>query len=168
MNRDQEFRDFVVAHSATLHRGAFLLTGDRGHAEDLVQQTLLRSYLAWDRVAAAADPPAYVRRILYRSFARSHRRRRVPESLVEPAETAQLDPDSVGDRDLLRRAMNELTPGQRAVVVLRFFEDLSVESAARILGCSAGTVKSQTAKALARLRSSPQLDAKEGRLGGHD
>jgi RNA polymerase sigma-70 factor (sigma-E family) len=169
VDRDQEFHDFVIANGPGLLRAAFLLTGDRGHAEDLAQQTLMRSYLAWDRVAAADDPSAYTKRILYRTFGRIHRRRTVPETLTAPVDVGQRDQaDETGDRDQLRRALRELTPRQRAVVVLRFFDDLSVESTARILGCSVGTVKSQTAKALSRLRLSSQLDVHEGKVHEHD
>jgi RNA polymerase sigma-70 factor (sigma-E family) len=169
VDRDAEFHEFVVSHSPALLRAAFLLTGDRGHAEDLVQHTLMRSYVAWDRVGAADDPLAYGKRILYRSFVRLHRRRRVVETSSPPLDVGQGDgADTAGDRDLLRRAMRELAPRQRAVIVLRFFDDLSVESTALILGCSAGTVKSQTAKALARLRLSPQLDVHEGKVHEHD
>jgi RNA polymerase sigma-70 factor (sigma-E family) len=158
MGRDDEFRGFVLARSPALLKSAYLLTGDRGHAEDLVQSALLRSYRSWNRVIAADDPYAYVRRILFTTFSRARRRRRVVEAIGTAPDHAALHDEAVEDRDQLRRALRELTARQRAVVVLRFYDDLGVEQVAELLGISVGTVKSQTSKALARLRMSAQLD----------
>jgi RNA polymerase sigma-70 factor (sigma-E family) len=163
VDRDDAFREFVLARSAALLGSALLLTGDRGKAEDLVQQTLLRVYVSWDRVTAAEDPHAYAQRILFTSFSRMGRRKRVKESLGRPPDRLQTHTDDAEERDRLRRAVLLLPPKQRAVIVLRFYEDFSIERVAELLGISAGTVKSQTAKALAHLRVSPQLDLQEGR-----
>jgi RNA polymerase sigma-70 factor (sigma-E family) len=162
--RDEEFRDFVLKRSARLLRAAYALTGDRGYAEDLVQNALLRTYAAWDRVADADDPLAYAQRILFTSFKRMHRRRRVTEALGVPMEQVpSYSGNRSEDRDQMMKALHTLPKRQRAVVVLRYYEDLSVERVAELLGCSAGTVKSQTAKALSKLRISPLLDAPEVR-----
>jgi RNA polymerase sigma-70 factor (sigma-E family) len=157
---DDGFREFVLARRPSMLRSAHALTGDRAAAEDLVQNALLKTYTAWGRVSQAADPYAYTQRILFTSFSRMHRRRRVVEALGARADAAYEDP-GVADRDQLRRALDELPARYRAVVVLRFYEDFSVEKVAEILGCSTGTVKTQTARGLARLRLSPQLDASQ-------
>jgi RNA polymerase sigma-70 factor (sigma-E family) len=157
---DDEFREFVLARYASLLRSAHALTRDRGIAEDLVQNALLRTYTSWERVRRAEDSHAYAQRILFTSFVRMRRRRRVSEALgmsVDPAH-GDVGNASADDRDQLRRALDELPTRYRAVLVLRFYDDLSVERVAAILGCSTGTVKTQTARALARLRLSPQLD----------
>jgi RNA polymerase sigma-70 factor (sigma-E family) len=144
-----------------------LLTADRGLAEDLVQTALIRTYVSWQKVSGANDPHAYARRILFNSYSRSRRSRRITETSdpihsaapwVAQQSTSQLD-----DRDQLRRALLTLGPRQRAVLVLRFYEDLSVEQVAEMLNISVGTVKSQTARALAQLRLSQQFDIHEGR-----
>ena len=158
MGREDEFQAFVLTRSRALLKSAYLLTGDRGHAEDLVQSALLRSYRSWDRVTDADDPYAYVRRILFTTFSRTRRPRRVVETFGTTPERPGLQDEAVENRDQLRRALRELTDRQRAVVVLRFYDDLGVEQVAEMLGISAGTVKSQTSKALARLRISTQLD----------
>ena len=101
MGREDEFRTFVLARSPGLLKSAFMLTGDRGHAEALVQTTLMRAYVGWHRVSAADDPYAYVRRILYTSFSRSRRRRRLTESVGESAEGALCLDGGVEDRDQL-------------------------------------------------------------------
>jgi RNA polymerase sigma-70 factor (sigma-E family) len=166
VTRDEEFRAFVVASSPRLLRSAYLLVGDVATAEDVVQTTLMRTYLAWTRVSQADSPAAYAQRILYTSWYRLHRRRRVHEQLGSPPESAASSPSqdgSVNDRDQLRRALLELPPRQRSVLVMRFYADLSVEQTAQLLGCSSGTVKSQTAKALGRLRDSAHFELKDWR-----
>ena len=156
---DEEFESFVDAHAQALLRSALALTGDRGHAEDLVQTALMRTYASWRRVSNADNPFAYAHRILFTSYARMTRRRRVREVLGADAELpAEGHDHAADDRDRVDRALTGLTNGQRAVVVLRFLEDLSVEQTAQLLGCSTGTVKSQTARALARLRISEELN----------
>ncbi len=157
MDPGEEFRDFVRSRSPSLLRTAFQLTGHRGDAEDLVQTALLRTYVAWQRGNSPDDPYAYTRRILYNSFSRSRRKRRVIELGGLDADVAQSLGGQPEDRDVLRRALASIPPRQRAVLVLRFYEDLSVEQVADLLGISAGTVKSQTSKALSRLRIQAEL-----------
>jgi len=150
------FDEFVEDRSTALLRTAFLLTGDRGHAEDLLQTTLLRTLRRW--VKARAAPEAYARRVLVNlSKDRRRTRARRPQETSMPPDVAVLSPvdggyDQVADRRVVLDALAELPPRQRQVVVLRFVEDLSVEQTADLLGCSSGTVKSHTARALTRLR----------------
>lgn len=146
------FDTFVRASSDRLLRTAYLLTGDRGHAEDLVQTALLRTARRWS--SARRDPAAYARRVVV-NLAKDRWRdlhRRPGEAPLE-ADVAIPVTDGVADRDQLLRAARALPEGQRAVLVLRFFDDLSVAETAAALGCTEGTVKSQTARALDRLRS---------------
>jgi RNA polymerase sigma-70 factor (sigma-E family) len=152
--RDAGFSEYAVAHRARLLRTARLLTaGDEASAEDLVQTALTRLYVSWPRVSRADDPVAYSYRTLTNTFLderrRAHRRREVvldqtPE-VVEPPADAET-------RSVVLAALRRLPPRQRAVVVLRHFLQYDVASAAQALGCSEGTVKSQNAKALGKLR----------------
>jgi RNA polymerase sigma-70 factor (sigma-E family) len=157
-DRDREFREFVAAGWPRLFRTAFLLAGERHSAEDLVQQALERAYAAWGRVRRADDPSAYVRRILFNEHARRFRRR-APEHLVAavPDQPATDGYGQLDTRGALLRALTALPPRQRQAVVLRYWEDLSETQAATVMGCSVGTVKSQTAKGIAKLRSSSAL-----------
>ncbi|HEX4977702.1 MAG TPA: SigE family RNA polymerase sigma factor [Nocardioides sp.] len=146
------FDAFVAARGHALARTAYLLTGDHHLAEDLVQVTLLKAARAWHRVVG--DPEPYVRRILHHEHVSGWRRRRHLQevALTEGADRAA--PDSDPDARLaLKAALATLTPKQRAVVVLRFYEDLTEVQAAAVLGVSPGTVKSTCRQALARLRS---------------
>ncbi|GAB3200280.1 SigE family RNA polymerase sigma factor [Nocardioides hungaricus] len=146
------FEAFVAESSDRLLRTAYLLCGDRGHAEDLVQTALLRTARRWR--TARQQPEGYARRVLV-NLAKDRWRtlaRRPAETAFDTDVEAPTD-DAVLDRDLLLRATRGLPPGQRAVLVLRYFDDLSVEDTAAALGCSAGTVKSQTSRALGRLRA---------------
>lgn len=148
----QAFEIFVQRSSDRLLRTAYLLTGDRGHAEDLVQTALLRTARRWP--TARRDPAAYARRVVV-NLAKDRWRdlhRRPGEAPLE-VDVAVPVTDGVADRDQLLRAARALPSGQRAVLVLRYFDDLSVADTAAALGCSEGTVKSQTARALDRLRS---------------
>jgi RNA polymerase sigma-70 factor (sigma-E family) len=149
------FEAFVADASGRLMRTAYLLSGDRGHAEDLVQSTLLRTARRWPR--ARRQPEAYARRVLV-NLAKDRWRtlhRRVAEVAVEAGEPLAPVPEdeSVLEREHLLAAIRELPAGQRAVLVLRFFDDLSVADTAAALDCSEGTVKSQTARALDRMRA---------------
>jgi RNA polymerase sigma-70 factor (sigma-E family) len=146
------FEEFVAASSPRLLRTAFLLTRDEGHAEDLLQTALARAWRAWRRVSG--DPEPYVRRIIVNTHATWWRRRWRGEEPTErlpdrPAESAL---DAVGDREWLWQALGRLPRKQRAVVVLRFYEDLTEAQTAELMGCSVGTVKSQASRALAKLR----------------
>jgi RNA polymerase sigma-70 factor (sigma-E family) len=153
---DHGFREYVLARLAWLSRVAYLLTGDHHAAEDLLQSALVKVGTRWRRVEAADEPDAYVRKILYHEQVSVWRRRvRVAEDPVaEPPEMAAVGDlaDDTVRHVMLRNALAKLTPRQRAVIVLRYFEDLSEVDAADVLGCSVGTVKSQTNHALGRLR----------------
>ena len=151
----------MTSRWAGLVRLAFGLTGDRWLAEDLAQTALASAYASWWRVRRAEDPDAYVRRILINASKSRWRRGRVAEHHVEPPAEVP-DPASdpaatIGERSVLLKALGALPPRQRAVVVLRYWEDLSDAQAAALLGCSASTVRSQAARALAKLRASGAL-----------
>lgn len=157
---EREFREFVGARQAALYRAALLLTGHREDAEDLLQAALSRLALHWGDVAGSAD--AYVRKILYHQQVGHWRRRgRQREySMAEPPEPGRaVDPaDQASLRLTLTRVLRELTPRQRAVLVLRFYEDLPEGEVAQILGCGVGTVRSMTSRTLARVRAmAPEL-----------
>lgn len=152
---EDEFTAWAAAAQGRLLRAAFLLTGDRQRAEDLVQEALVKVALRWSRLREG-HPTAYARKILVRDHASWWRRRR--DYLVpEWPEGATHDADPV-ESLVVRRALARLTPRQRAVVVLRHLEDLSERETAEALGVGIGTVKSQNAAALARLRDgAPEL-----------
>ena len=159
-NREAEasFEDFVCARSSSLLRTALLLTGqNRADAEDLLQVALERAYRHWTKLCRQDEPERYVRRILANASADRWRRlarrpeQQMPEAYCEPAV-----PDAtaeVADRQYLLSALAALPPRQRAVLVLRYFDDMSEGQTAQILGCSLGTVKSHSARGLARLRA---------------
>ena len=159
--RQDEFGQFMAARWPGLVRLAYGLTGDRWLAEDVAQAALASAYAAWWRVRRADDPDAYVRRILVNTSHRRFRRRRVTEHAREPADlpdTAVADPsDLIGQRSALLSALRELPARQRAIVVLRYWEDLSDAQVATALGCTEGTVRSQASRALAKLRASAAL-----------
>ncbi len=165
----EAFDAYVRERWAPLLRTATLLTGDRHAAEDLVQETLVRAAQHWARVEpATAD--AYVRRILYTRSVDAWRWRRHQPDPVDRAEhdavASQVGAgaDAVDTRLTLAEALARLTPRQRAVLVARFYEDRTETDAARVLGCSVSTVKSQTRHALERLRVlAPELAATFGR-----
>lgn len=152
---EQEFTAWAAGTERRLLRSAFLLTGDLHRAEDLVQEALVKVAMRWDRLREG-NPTAYARTIIVRDNVSWWRRRReVPVDEVAPTAAVSSDPDAAM---VVRRALARLTPGQRAVVVLRHFDDLSVEETAVILRVAPGTVKSQNAAALARLRAgAPEL-----------
>lgn len=157
---DVGFDGFVAARGDALWRSAWLLTGDHQLAEDLVQTALAKSWRAWERVGADGFE-AYVRRVMYTTYISWWRRKwrgeRPTEHLPErPAATA----DSDARNDLVA-ALGGLPRGQRAVVVLRYFEDLTEQQTATALGIGVGTVKSQCSRALTALRSSPHLRREE-------
>jgi RNA polymerase sigma-70 factor (sigma-E family) len=155
---DTSFEEFVADSSARLSTMARLLTGHRAEAEDLLQGAFERAYRRWRRISRRADPERYVCQILVNaSIDRWRRLRRHPEVplMVTGAGPGAADTAAaVADRDLLLRGLAVLPPMQRAVLVLRYFEDLSEAQTATMLGCSVGNVKSQTAHGLARLRDS--------------
>ncbi|EXG81802.1 SigE family RNA polymerase sigma factor [Cryptosporangium arvum] len=151
---DQAYREYVTDRQHMFRRLAYLLCQDWHSADDLVQNTMVKLYLRWERVAAATDRDAYARTVLVRVFLSERRTswaRRVV--LVDAGQdtTAVSDPDPAA-AVAVRAALAALPPRQRAVIVLRFYSDLSVDQTADALNCSAGTVKSQTSRALAALR----------------
>lgn len=145
------FDAFVAGSSDRLLRTAYLLCGDAGHAEDLVQTALMRTARRWR--TARELPEAYARRVVV-NLAKDRWRQlgRRPVELPLEVDPSQTETSTLLDRDVLLRAATQLPAGQRAVLVLRYFEDLSVEETAATLGCSTGTVKSQTSRALENLR----------------
>jgi RNA polymerase sigma-70 factor (sigma-E family) len=150
---DAAFRTFVQENGATLLHAARLLTGDHHRGEDLVQTALTRVYLKWDRIDA---PLAYARKALVTAHIDSSRRRwwgeRPTETLPEMAAGESGDVGAADERDELRRLLAGLSPRERAVIVLRYYCDLSEQDAADTLGIPVGTVKSTCSRALARLR----------------
>lgn len=151
---DADFRQFVAARSASLLRTAFLLVGDWAHAEDMLQSSLTKTYLAWRRLGQIEAVDAYARRVLVNTATSWWRRRWHGEkpTAVLP-ERAQPDhADERAEREAMWRQVRTLPARQRAVLVLRFYEDLTEAETARVLGVSVGTVKSQCARALSTLR----------------
>jgi RNA polymerase sigma-70 factor (sigma-E family) len=162
MDRYEGLREFVVARGAALSRTAYLLTGDHQLAEDLLQHALARTAAHWRRVVAGGNPEGYVRRVMVNERTSRWRRRRYAEVggpaaeevlAAGPAPGARDEAEAAVRRIALRRALAALPPRQRAVIVLRFFEDLPEAKTAELMGCSVGTVKSQTHDALTRLRA---------------
>lgn len=154
MSSRDDFEDFVAARYPALLRTAYLLTGHRADAEDLLQTALARCVPAWHRISG--DPEPYVRTVLVRENVTRWRRRRWREVSTDHVDDTLggLGPEStVTDRTMLVQALAELPPRQRAAVVLRHVEDLAEREVATIMGCSVGTVKSQTHAGLARLRT---------------
>ncbi|MDT7547589.1 MAG: hypothetical protein QOE99_3699 [Actinomycetota bacterium] len=163
--REDEFRAYVTARRPALVRTATLLTaGDRHLAEDLVQQALIRLYVAWPRLRRASGPDAYAYRILVNAL--TDQTRRPAWRRERPtAELPELEPVAgfaMEERDAVRRALAALPDGMRAAVVLRHWLELDVAETAAALGCSKGNVKSQTARGLERLRELLQVDAPIG------
>ncbi len=151
--RDAEFTEYVTARLAALRRVAYLLCLDRDRADDLVQGAMTRMYVHWGRVRAVDHADSYAKAILVREFLSERRSgwaRRVSLGAELPDQPAvAADQDAALD---VRSALAGLPPGQRATLVLRYYCDLNIEQSARVLGCSAGTVKSQTARGLDSLR----------------
>jgi RNA polymerase sigma-70 factor (sigma-E family) len=161
---EEDFRAFVAARSAALLSFAHVLTGDRRDAEDLVQTALAATALAWHRIRRRDSPEGYVRRAIVNTHLNARRRRpwrEQPAAQPPDAAAPYLAEDGVDDRDAMWRVLATLPPRQRAVLVLRYYEDLPEAGIAELLGCSRGTVKSQAAKALDRLRQA--FDIEEAR-----
>jgi RNA polymerase sigma-70 factor (sigma-E family) len=159
------FEDFVSREQPALLRLAVLLAGDRGHAEDLVQTALLKTYRHWARISGRGEPTAYVRRVLVTTHTSWRRRLSTTEQVVESLPD-RADPSVAHEDDEeLRAALRSLPPRMRTAVVLRFYADLSELQTAQLMGCSESTVNTQTARGLARLRSllaAPVFAAEEG------
>lgn len=152
---EADFCAFVAGRSGALLRMAVLLTGDRGLAEDVLQVALTKTYLAWPRIERRESLEAYTRRTILRDVLSWRRRRASSEVVTDrvPDLAGSNAADAHADRDVMWRALRSLPPQQRAVIVLRYYEDLSEREVAALLGCAVGTVKSHTARALATLRS---------------
>lgn len=166
--RDEDFTAFVRARSARLVHIAHMLCGDPGLAEDLAQTALEKAYLRWDRIEMR-DPFAYVRRVVVNEHLSRLRRRPWRErpsggdAELEPAITASVADPAASLRTDLLAALRALTARERAVLVLRYVEDLTEAETARVLGIAHGTVKSTNARALGKLRCSPELAELGGR-----
>ena len=156
--RDEtDFLGWVESHRDGLRKTAFLMCGDWYLADDLVQDTLVRLFASWPRVSAAGDPGPYARKVLLNRFRDLLRRPASVREVSRPElpESAVVDVYAVeGDRDRLIAGLASLAFGQRAVLVLRYWEDMSVEQTAHILGTSPSTVRSQASRGLASLRES--------------
>ena len=158
MARQADFDAFVVARSPALLRTAYLLVGDEDLAEDLLQTALTKSWFAWRRIAG--EPEAYVRRVLVTTSASWWRRRWTLETPTAalPERLSPGGADAAVDRQDLWDAIGRLPRRQRAVVVLRYLEDRTEGETAQLMCCAVGTVKSQCAKALAKLRLDAALE----------
>ena len=152
---------FMAERWPRLVRSAYLLTGDRHDAEDLAQAALVKIFSSWNRVRRADNVDAYVQRVLINCNTTRFRKRRVRENPVgdvpDGLHLVSDHADEFGERSRFMKALAALSPRQRTVVVLRFYEDLTEAQTAAAMGCTVGTVKSQTAKALARLRDRADL-----------
>jgi len=161
MDTFEGLSDFVRSNTATLSRLAYLLVGNHADAQDLVQSALTKTAVRWRRVSGYDDPVAYVRRVMVNEATsrwRRWRRLRIDPVGGVPERTRPDDAADAVGRVVLWEALSRLTNRQRVLLVLRFYEDRSVQETAELLGCSVGTVKSQTHHALARLRAvAPEL-----------
>jgi len=163
----QRFSDFVRSRTPVLIRVAYLLCGEQHAAEDLLQTALAKTAAKWKQLRAA-DPEPYVRKVMYREQVSRWRKgwhREVP--VQAPPEQASSDPSATSDLRLaMQQALLRLPPRQRLVIVLRYYEDLTETQVAEALGCSVGTVRSRTGRAIDKLRAAmPELDH-EGVLSG--
>jgi len=161
---DEAFHDFVLDVQRPLAQTAYLLTGDHGHAQDLVQTALLKAYRNWDKVSRADSPLAYMRRVLVTSHVSWRRRRWTTEQVIEtlPERAGEDHQARHAEDDVMRRALAQLAPRVRAVVVLRYFEDLTEAETAKVLGCSTGTVSTYAARGLTTLRRHLAPDRQPG------
>jgi RNA polymerase sigma-70 factor (sigma-E family) len=157
----REYEQFVRARTHALLRSAYLLTGDQQLAEDLVQEALARTHRAWGRLHESGNAEAYTRKIMYHAQVSAWRRRRVAESFpgTLPEGPGGGDPSGpVTTKLAVQRALGQLSRRQRAVIVLRYFEDRTEVESAERLGVAVGTVKTLCARALQRLRAhGPEL-----------
>lgn len=157
MDPEQQFTDLFAVLWPRLYRTAYGVAGDRGAAEDAVQSAMAKAYASWWRIRKADNPEAYVRRMVINEVIGARRggwwHRERPREVVEHRETLPSPETGVADRDAVWAAVLALPVRQRAVIVLRYYEDLSEAEIADALGCSRGTVKSQASAALRNLRS---------------
>ena len=157
---ERALEEYIGARRAALVRTAYLLTGNAEDAEDLVQTALIKAVPKWGRIADNPEP--YVRSILARESVNRWRRRRWREVGTDALPERAADAPDLAGRLALRAALGELAPRQRAVVVLRYYEDMTEQQTADALGISLGTVKSQCRDALARLRTGQLVEAQRG------
>jgi RNA polymerase sigma-70 factor (sigma-E family) len=164
----ERFRVYVTERLPSLIRFGYVLTGEPDAAHDLVQSALERTFAAWARVRNTDDPEGYVRTTMVHLYANQKRRRAWRERATAELPDTALGSDSTASLDLrhsMWEALRRLPPRQRAVMVLRFYEDRSEVEVAGLLGCSVGTVKSQSAKAMVKLRGAVELsDAPDGEV----
>jgi RNA polymerase sigma-70 factor (sigma-E family) len=156
----EAFREYVAARSPALLRTAYLLTGNRADAEDLLQTALAKTYLAWDRIREREALDGYVRRVMVNAQTSWWRRRKIDERPAATLPETTTGRDATTDlalHDALWTALAGLPNRQRAMVVLRYYEDLSEAETAHVLGISVGTVKSTTSRALTKLRDAAGL-----------
>ncbi|MCM4080708.1 SigE family RNA polymerase sigma factor [Paractinoplanes hotanensis] len=159
MTAPDGFTEFVSARSHRLLKAAWLLTGDAGRAEDLLQTVLAKAWRQWGRIESG-NAEAYVRRMLFHAHASWWRRRWRGETPAEALPDRAAIGDLAGeaaDRDVVLRALGQISRQQRAIIVLRYLEDLSVVDTAAVLGCSEATVRTQTSRALATMRTDPHF-----------
>jgi RNA polymerase sigma-70 factor (sigma-E family) len=158
-DRDDAFRDYVAARAEAVRFTAYLMCGDWHEAEDVAQGAFIKLYLAWNRIDHSESLDGYVRRIVTRTFLNGRRQlwRRRERLTNEPPERLAAAAPGPEQRMLLWAALAKVPPRQRATLVLRYWEDLSVEETARLLDCSVGNVKSQCARGLRTLRGLLEL-----------
>jgi len=159
----EEFTEFAAAAAARLRRTAFLLCGDWHTAEDLTQATLARMFVSWRRISRQDAVYAYASRTLVNAYL-SDRRRRGREMLTGWLPETAVEPRGCEVRMVVLEALATLPPKMRVVVVMRYWADMSVEQVADLLGCSTGTVKSQSARALGKLRAVLEQDGPQAGL----
>jgi len=160
MEEPEGFAEFVAARSSELQRSAWLLTGDWHAAHDLVQAALEKTWLRWDKLVRRDQPETYVRRVMTTTYLSWRRRRWTGETPTSVLPETPGDDGGWQAEDLrlsLLTALGRLTPRQRAVIVLRYFDDLSEADTAHALGCSVGAVKAHASRGLRQLRESPRL-----------
>ncbi len=157
---DESFVSYARRREQSLLRTAYLLTGDVHHAEDLVQTALIDLYRSWGKITNPGSDDGYVRRILVNAnnsaWRKSWRRRETPAIDLLP-DGPEPVADDLDTRNTVWEQVKTLPPKQRAVIVLRYYEDLAVDTIAELMGISPGTVKSQANRALATLRANPEL-----------
>jgi RNA polymerase sigma-70 factor (sigma-E family) len=151
-----EFAEFAAARSRSLYRAAYLIVGDHAHAEDLVQEALTKTYVAWPRLHDPGNAEAYARKALTTTAITWWRRRswHTEKPRDDVPDLSEGDhSDRVSDHDAMWTALQSLPPRQRAAIVLRYYEDLTERETAAAMGCSVGTVKSQVFAGLQKLRA---------------
>jgi RNA polymerase sigma-70 factor (sigma-E family) len=156
MRDTAEFEEYVAMRWSACFRTAYLMTGDRGMAEDLVQTALSTCFVAWPKLRAREAADAYVRKAMLNTFLSWRRRTswgREHATEVLPDRPGVDNSARIDEQHRLRDALAQLPPRQRAVVVMRFYDDLGVHDVAAAMGCSVGTVKSQTSDGLRKLRT---------------